>query len=239
MTAAVPAGGLIRGPQLEILVPRSRGVPFDEALRIAEQGRYVIASNARMSKALVGSKPWDKPREYISEVLCCWTGTMTAYAKPGEKLGATIEYTDPKTEQRWVFPVPKQFVGMKDVILVAEHPDYTLEREGKNRVVQAGIVDVVENFPMRNERAYLADAKHGIPQGDAVSGIERNARFLWRTDSTVSPAARGDHIRGDDYIMRCVRLNVRPSIGFGVAVEAPEPKAPQPAEAKAKQGDKI
>jgi hypothetical protein len=231
---------LIRGPALEVLVPRSRGMPFDEALRIAEQGRRVIASNARISKALVGSEEWRS----ISDVFACWTGTMTAYAKPGEKLGATIEYVDPETEQKWVFPVPKQFVGMKDVILVAEHPDYTLEKDGKNLVVQAGAVDVVENFPVRNQVWYLADAKHGIPQGDEVSGNDGNARYLWRIDSRVGPARRGYYFdRLDDYGRRGVGLGDGPSGGFGVAVEAPEggaeKTAPPASVEKAPEGKKV
>jgi hypothetical protein len=210
---------LVRGPALEVLVPRSRGLPFDEALRIAEQGRRVIASNARMSKALVGSEEWRS----ISDVFACWTGTMTAYAKPGEKLGATVEYVDPETEQKWVFPVPKQFRGMEDVILVAEHPDYTLERDGKNLVVQAGAVDAVENFPARTERWYIVDPKHGIPMESEPGGDNPNARYLWRIESRVGPAGRGYSFYGGLVVYgRGVGLGDGPSVGLGVAVEAPE-----------------
>jgi hypothetical protein len=210
---------LIRGPQLEVLVPRGRCLPFDEALRVAEQGRRVIASNARMNKALVGSEEWQR----ISDVFACWTGTMTAYAKPEERLGATIEYTDPETKQRWVFPVPKQFQGMRDVILVAEHPDYTLEKDGKNLVVQAGAVDAVENFPARTECWYVADAKHGIPQGEQTNGSTSDQRMLWRIDSRVGPVRRGcDYGRLGGNYGRNVVLDGRPSYGFGVAMEAPE-----------------
>ena len=210
----------VRGPRLEVLVPKSRGVPFDKALRVAEQGRRVIASIARISKALVGSDEWHR----IRGVFECWTGTMTAYAKPGERLGATIEYVDPETNERWVFPVPKQFVGMKDVILVAEHPDYTLEKDGKNLVVQAGAVDIVENFPSRTERWYIGDSKHGIPQGDEASGNETSAIYLWRIDSRVGPVERGNYYWWlNNYNgRRDVYLYDRPSFAFGVAVEAPE-----------------
>jgi hypothetical protein len=210
---------LIRGPQLEVLVPRSRGLPFDKGILLAEGAGRVVASNARMDKALVGSEEWRS----ISDVFACWTGTMTAYAKPGEKLGATVEYIDPETEQKWVFPVPKQFRGMEDVILVAEHPDYTLERDGKNLVVQAGAVDAVENFPARTERWYIVDPKHGIPMESEPSGDNPNARYLWRIESRVGPARRGYYyLRLDDVGRRGVGLDGRPSDGLGVAVEAPE-----------------
>jgi len=211
---------LIRGPQLEVLVPRGRGKPFDEGILIAEQGRRVIASSARLSKALVGSEEWRS----VSEVFACWTGTMTGHTKPGEKLGATIEYVDPETNQRWVFPVPEQFRGMKDVILVAEHPDYTLEKDGRNLVVQAGTVDIVPNFPAVGERWYLGDPKHDIPQGSAISGDDANARYLWRIDARVGPVRRGLNVYGrwDGNCRRDVLLDGRPSDGLGVVVESPE-----------------
>ncbi|MEW5996836.1 MAG: hypothetical protein AB1657_04545 [Candidatus Micrarchaeota archaeon] len=42
MNATIHAARLIRGPALEVLVPRSRGVPFDEALGVAERGRMLL-----------------------------------------------------------------------------------------------------------------------------------------------------------------------------------------------------
>jgi hypothetical protein len=80
-------------------------------------------------------------------VLPCWTGTMVGYDKPGKQLGESIEYTDPKTRIKYVFPVPKEYRKRKDIALVVEHPDFTLEVDGKNRVVNAREVGVVPDIP--------------------------------------------------------------------------------------------
>ena len=114
--------GLIRGPSLEVFIPRSSGVTMKEALARATAEKRVIASNKRLSQALVGSKEW----ETIRAALPCWTGTMIAYDKPDQKLGKTIEYLDSKTKIRYVFPVPEEHQRKKNVLLVAEHPGFTL-----------------------------------------------------------------------------------------------------------------
>lgn len=207
----------VRGPKLAILVKRANGVPFVEGLRMAEEKGLVIASHARLDKALVGSDEWKS----ISEVFACWLGTMTAYTKPGEKLGKTIEYVDPETKERWVFHVPKEYQKEKNAVLVAEHPDYKLEVDGKNIVVHAPNVDLIAQFPA-SDGVYPTDAKHGIPTKAGSSGN----RYLWRTDSRVAPVAR-DLYYGDYYDWRYVVLNYRPSVSLGVAVEAPEGSAPK------------
>ncbi|NYZ76960.1 hypothetical protein H0O02_01445 [Candidatus Micrarchaeota archaeon] len=217
----------IRGPELAVLVKRANSVPFVEGLRMAEEKGLVIASNSRLDKALVGSDEWGS----ISDVFACWSGTMTAYAKPGEKLGKTVEYVDPKTEERWVFPVPVEYQKEKNAILVAEHPDYKFEVDGKNIVVNATTVDLVAKFPA-SDGWHPTDAKHGIPTKEGSSG----ERYLWRIDSRVGPVARGYDYLGLIYGRRhLVSLLDRPSYGFGVAVEkAPGGGAPK-VEAVSKQ----
>lgn len=214
MSATIQKVERIRGPGLAILVKRSEGVPFVEGLKRADEKNMVIASSARMSKALVGSNEWKK----ISDVFTCWTGTMTAYTKPGEKLGATVEYVDTNSGEKWVFPVPKEFQKEKDAILVAEHPDYKVEIDGKNIVVHANVVDLVLKFPAKNG-GYMADAKHGIPTDKEVE--YSNARYLRRIDQRVGPVARGcdyDDVDGRSG-RRGVLLGDVPSHDFGVAVE--------------------
>jgi hypothetical protein len=202
----------VRGPDLAVLVRRSNGVPFEEGLRRANEGNFVIASSARLSKALVGSEEW----KGIKGVFACWSGTMTAYVEPGQKLGEQVEYIDPKTKVRWVFAVPEAHQDATNAILVAEHPDYTLEVDGNNRVVHANAVDLVSAFPGK-DGWYLADSKHGIPTGEQVAYSEQ-VRYLWRIAKRVGPVARGYDDFFDD--RQGVGLDTRPSGGYGVAVEA-------------------
>jgi len=203
----------IRGPKLSVLISRSNGVPFEEGLARADTDNRVIASNKRMSQALVRNQEW----RTIIEVFACWTGTITAYTKPGEKLGKAVEYIEPVTKYRWVFPVPEAYRDKKDAIIVAEHPDYSLEIDGKTRIVRAAQVDLIERFPAKNGR-YLGDSKHDIPSGDSVQD-DWDTRYLYRMDTRVGPVARGYNLyyRGD---RRSVCLKNRPSVGRGVAVVA-------------------
>ncbi len=211
---------LIRGPQLEVLVPRRRGLPFDEGLRVAEQGRRVIASNLRLHRALT-TKEW----KAISEVFACHAGTMVGFVEPGERLGEVIIGIDSVTGVEWPFLVPKEFRGMKDCAIVVEHPYYNIEPKGNERIVRAesGKVEVVEDLPPKTGY-YLIDPDHGIPQGKAVEpkdGVDW--AYLARVPKRVGPAWRGGYDGGlGDYVGRGVGLGDGPSSGFGVAVEAPE-----------------
>ncbi|NYZ73788.1 hypothetical protein H0O00_01470 [Candidatus Micrarchaeota archaeon] len=189
---------------------------MEEALRRADEAGLVIASNKRMSKALVGSDEWQS----IREAFACWNGTMTAYDEPGKKLGKTIEYVDSETSIRYVFPVPEEHVGKKNVVLVAEHPDFTLETDGNTRIVQAKEVGVVSEFPVASENWYLGDAKYDIPTGKKVDSSNDAARYLWRIEKRVGLVARG--IYGGYVDRRYVYLDYAPSFAFGVAVEAPD-----------------
>ena len=217
----------IRGPRLRIQAKsRANGnrVPFEEGLARAGEDR-VIASNKRLDKALNETGEWERFRELFP----CWSGTMTGYEKPGKKLGKSVVYTDPETKQRYVFPVPEDYKGAKNAILAVEHPDYTLNRDGKDLVVAVKNIEnlsLVENFPT-SDGWYLTDEKHGIPTGDEVNSSNDDARYLWRIEdgSRVAPVARGDgyyYVYNYDYLRRLVGLYDGPSNSLGVAVEAPE-----------------
>ena len=211
---------IIEKKKLAILVKRANEVPLVEGLRIAGEKGRVIASNIRLDMALVGSDEW----ESISEVFPCWSGTMTGYESPGMKLGTSIIYTDQGTWQRYVFPVPEEYKGTKNAILVVEHPDYTLDKDGKDLVVTVKNIEnisLIERFPSEGGW-YLTDEKHGIPTGDKVNSSNDDARHLWRIEdsSRVGPVARGYYDYGCDY-GRLVVLDDGPSFGFGVVVEAP------------------
>src|SRR5271157_5462748 len=223
MTVAAQVSGKerMRGPNLAVLVKRSDGVPMEEALTKADAAGAVIASSKRLSKALVGSDEW----QGIREVFACWSGTMTAYDTPNQKLGKTIEYTDSESGIRYIFPVPEEHVGKKNVVLVAEHPNFTLETDGKTRIVQAKEVGIVSEFPVASEKWYLGDAKYDIPTGKIVDASDEAARYLWRIDKRVGLLFRGGYwgVGGG----RDVYAGCRASDGFGVAIEAASGGAPK------------
>ncbi len=206
----------IRGPKLAVLVKGSPGVPMEEALRRADEANAVIASNKRLSKALVGSNE----SLGIIDASPCWSGTMTAYDKSGHKLGKTIEYADSGTGIRYVFPVPEEHQGKKNVLLVAEHQDFTLEADGKTMVVEAREVGIVSEFPTASKKWYNGDAKYDLPTGKKVGGSNESARYLWRTDKWVGLVARGGNGYGGNNGARGIYLDGAPADAFGVAVEA-------------------
>ena len=194
-----------RSPSLAVLIRNSNGVPFEEGLQRANKEGVVIASNLKLDTILVNSEEWQRVRE----AFCAWSGTMTAYREPGEKLGEQIEYVDSQTSYRWVFPVPQEHREKIDAILVAEPGKYVLEIDGTNRVVHPTEVDLVEGFPASNGR-YLIDGIHCIPIGEQKSPSDPYARYLWRGDKLVAPVARD---------LGGVGLFNKPSSPFGMVVE--------------------
>ena len=123
----------------------------------------------------------------------------------------------------------EKYFRVKNGILVIEHPDYGLDREGTNRLVlpvSVERVDLVEGFPVRNGW-YLPDAIHGIPQTSQVD-YSTKARHLWRVDKRVGPVRLGyDDMGGiDDINGRYVDFDDRPSNGYGLVTEASEAGTP-------------
>ncbi len=213
----------IARPRLEVLVKRANAVPFEEGLARANRENKVIASSKKLDKALNETGEWIS----ILDAFPCWSGTMTGYKEPGEKLGKSVVYTDPETKQRYVFPVPEDYKGAKNAILVVEHPDYTLEKDGKDRIVAVKNIEnisLIENFPSEYDGWYQMDEKHGIPTGNEVDSSNPDVRYLffWRSDSRVGPVHHsGGFYNGGSGVI----LNGRPSSWFGMAVEVPENNA--------------
>ncbi|MDO8554280.1 MAG: hypothetical protein Q7S22_05710 [Candidatus Micrarchaeota archaeon] len=204
----------IRGSNIATFITRANGVPFEEGLARANVEDRIVTSNIRLTRALVGSEEW----RTIADAFRCWSATMIAHAKPGKKLGKQIECIDSKTKIKWVFTVPDVYRNERNAILVAEHPDYTLEIDGNNRIVHASAVDIVSAFPIR-DGWYLADPIHGIPTGEQVAFSEQ-ARHLSRIDKKVGPVARGyDVLFGGD-VGQNVVLGDEPSLCYGMAVES-------------------
>jgi hypothetical protein len=204
----------MRGPDLAVFIARWPGVPMEEALRKADDLGLVIASNKRLSQSLIGNHEWRS----VKGAFGCWTGTIAAYDKPDQKLGKNIEYQDPDTGIRYVFPVPEEHIGKKNIALIAEHPNFSLEADGKTRVVRATEIDIITEFPVSNHW-YIGDPKHDIPAGNIVTYQDPGALALHRIEKNVGMVNRlYDDRNGND--KRCIYLNSGPSWNFGVAVEA-------------------
>jgi hypothetical protein len=205
----------VRGPNLAVLVKGNAGIPMEEALRRADDAGAVIASNKRFTKALVQTEEWqafEGPKAY-------WAGTMTGYERPNQKLGHSIEYADPKSGLNYVFPVPAKYVGMKNVVLVAEHPDYALGSYSTDRIVITKNVGIVEGLP-ESAGYYPGDPIYDLPTGKEIPENSEKARFLDRLDKRVGLVARGFYIVDYDSTGQSVFLSHSPSHHFGVVVEA-------------------
>lgn len=154
-------GERIRGSRMAVFIEANPGVPMVEGTKRADEANLVMVSNKRISRAT--SQEWSG----ISKAFRLWTGTMTGYSEPEKKLGQAIEYLDERMGRRIVFPVPPEYRNEKNAILVAEHPDYTLESDGNNIVVHANKVGIVMSFPAKDGH-YAVDPEHGIPCGNEL-----------------------------------------------------------------------
>lgn len=207
-----------------------RGVPFKRALGLVEEARGVMVSNKRLEAVLergFESSKWEE----VSKAFPCRTGTLTAHTVPDIAFSETVEYVDSETSERWIFPVPKKYQGIKNGILVVEHPNYTVRRNGGILVVwpERDAVGLVENFPEKNGW-YMTDPEYGIPVGRQCSDssfCRKGARYLYREEKGVIPVVR-DY--GYDWYSNFKEssnnkygffLNYTPSRGYGVIVEAP------------------
>ncbi len=233
--------GRLRGPHLAMLEKSKPGVPMEEALiradglrpvpgnddtaghnpfRTTTMARPVIVPNSRFTPILRNEYEW----RGIVDAMPCWTGTMAAYDKPGKKLGKAIEYEDEWSGIKYLFPVPEEHQGKANAILLAEHPDFTLETDGRYRVVRAARVRIVEDFPVSSSayteprQRFLADSKYDIPCGAHASDPSSpEARILFRAEKMVGLIAREFELA---YDRRLISLCHPPSSRLGVIVEA-------------------
>ena len=203
----------LRGPDIAIFIREGKEW-MEKALGDVEKAELVIASNRRLSQA-ISSGEWKKVKIRGR----CWSGTMVAYDRPDHKVGETIEYTDSRTNLRYVFPVPEEHRGKKNIALVAEHPDFMLEKDGNDRIIKATEVGAVERFPI-TKGWYMGDSKYGIPQGETVAPrTETKALYLLRTEMRVSLAARGGKY---GIALGSVDVANSPCMRFGMVVEVPD-----------------
>jgi hypothetical protein len=200
----------LRGPSLAMLVKSANRVPMEEALRRADEAGLVIASNKRIDQALYSSEGWkSKVWKSIIDAFPLWTGTLVAYEEPGRCFGKTFEFTECRTKNRYVLEVPEEHRGKADVVLVAEHPNFTIEQDGRTRIIHAKEVGILTNVPAVTGGWYLGDPVHDIPSGKRVDKRSEAARLIVRGYSDFSGFF-------DPY---SVCLGHRPSDCFGVVVE--------------------
>lgn len=237
----------IRGPALEVLIKgpdrflkdRPPAIPLDECIMKADSENRVIASGERLRKALVGVEEWRQTQDVF---LQCWSGTIFGYIGPGlafregtEKIStlkiSAIVYTEPESGIRWIFPVPNGYEDRMNSILLANHPDFTLEVDGHNRIIHATKIDMLKGFPQDTEGWYKGDPVYGMPYGEEICFSSKKARFMWRApDKMVSAAVysyAAHHFQdGRPSVTngRGIYLDQPPSARCGMLVEAPERK---------------
>jgi hypothetical protein len=196
---------------LRIFATAAKGLPMEEALRRVNAAGLVLASLRRVETLLLTDAWLD-----FTSAFTCWSGTMVGYDIAGRKLGESIVYESEGA--RYVFPVPERYRGMKDAALVAEHPNFTLAREKKDRIVQAAEtnVGVVENFPAHGQGTplYKPGQRYGIPAGAPV-GPDTDGVFLSRLGA--SRVGLAPHVGMNVFF----NLSEWPSERLGVIVEAP------------------
>lgn len=206
----IPMKEKTRGPKLALMARSS--FPMMEAIMDADKAGLVIASSKRLTQALgsAESKPFNK-------FLPCWSGTMIGYDRFGKPLDDAIVYTDPTTQIKYVFPVPADYRGMKDIALVAEHPDFIIQKDGNARIVRAKKIGIVGLPRLTHQPFHLGDPVYDIPHGDSVDKRNQNARQMMRDDKHVGLITRST-------IANQVLLNAIPSARMGVIVEAADGK---------------
>lgn len=187
---------------LHVFIKYKNGVCFEEGLRRAGGHNLTIASNHDVDEWLNSEK---------RNTSACWTGTFVAYEKPGKAFEESVVYTNPSTNQRYVFPVPKEYRGLKNAILILEHPGFTLETDGKDRIVvpsKTRSLGVLEHFPEKEGR-YLKDEKYALPVGRKAERSNQDSRYLWRCDSRIGSVLRNSSVpRGVDLDIRAGRYGI-------------------------------
>lgn len=189
--------------------------PMEEMLRKAGEAGMVIASNKRIGQALVGSDEW----RTISEIFPCLTGTLVGYDEPHRKLGKAITWVDRKTGKKYVFPVPEDFRGERDLLLAVNHPDFTLEHHWGKIIVCAKNVDALRLPPTNGW--FRGDDKYDIPTGLHVHLSDPYRRFLYRAVKWIGMITRdiGSYEEYDPRVVYATALASHER--FGVATEVP------------------
>ena len=208
-------------PNIEILRTRDNGVNFFEALLLAEGSGKRLMSNREADEILQDPALLEKYRP----LFWAWTGTLVIHEAAGVAFGENV-----KTDF-FVFDVPKRFQGLKDKVLVVQHPNYQQKKEVLKYGITFNLLVVLDesklkayDYPQRNGW-YLPDAQTGLPIGTESAESDPNARKLWRRDGKawIGPVSRYDDLYG--ITRRFVDCYWRPDyFRLGVGVVEPQAK---------------
>lgn len=200
--------------KLAVLATFEKGLPMEEAIRKASEAGLTIASNRRIDQALMSTSDFS----HFANAFPLWTGTLIIHEDYGVPLGKTFEIREWMTKHRYVVEIPEEHQGKKNVLLAASHPDFTIEREGNNRIIIANKLDAITEVPFNESDWLLGDATHGIPSGSPVDRNDMSARYLISGYRGVRLVVRGHDDFGfvNPYE---VCINSRPSNEYGVVVE--------------------
>ncbi|MFA5049754.1 MAG: hypothetical protein WC501_01980 [Candidatus Micrarchaeia archaeon] len=158
------------------------GIPLEEAVRIASQEGLIIASNRSIDEEFMLG---------VSQIIHCRTGTLVASNEPGDKLGLDVVSEDFITGFKWVFPVPYQFVGEQNLVLVTEYP-YSIEKDGNYRVINPlNKIDYILGSPSEDFvfKYYQVDVEYYLPSIISRSPL-LDKRVLVGSYNTISAVMR-------------------------------------------------
>ena len=139
-----------------------------EAVKKASELGGIIRSNIKVDTLING----ELAKKAFPPFL---TGTLVAYGTPGKPLGKTIKCGD------LTLAVPLEWQGMKDVAIVCEHPNFTIDDNGTIKLNKAEVV----SFPAKD--GWRMPDKYGIPNGVPVSGDEgqENAKYASKENNYI------------------------------------------------------
>ncbi|PIT84525.1 hypothetical protein COU37_02850 [Candidatus Micrarchaeota archaeon CG10_big_fil_rev_8_21_14_0_10_45_29] len=197
-----------------------------QIVKTANSLKARILSNKEFDKRLVLTDTWKNEMDVYPAL-----NTFLAYEKTGKKLGSCIEYTEPISGTRYVFDVPENAKGEKNIALAINHgfdngtPIFSLEEEGKNTVYvdvkDMSKIKILENFPSEKDAEFalfVPDDEFGIPLGNAIHGFSnseyKNLRALARTDVYANFVIReyGDPTDFDGYLNMRIIIEATPSV---------------------------
>lgn len=194
-------------PPLEVAFSKRNGLPFYETLHMASSSCFRLPSNAELTVSLLTGR--------IDELLPgfpCRTGTLAAYEGAGIRLGKKIEFHS-STGPGIVFQVWDEFVGKKDIVIIAEFPDFSFKLRGDTLNISPIRCQAL-SFPKRNG-VYPFDPDFGIPTGLNTRPECGNASHLRRSETAwVGLVARHLSLRNPKAIIVDVAADPSKRLGL-------------------------
>lgn len=149
-----------------------------EALEKAKREAKVIVPNIVIDRIL--------KRRHCIEFNMGITGTACVYEATGVQFKSVVEHYPYSGKLGWVYEVPHEFIGVKDAILVAEHPDFTFRRSGHLIKLESEKMTLIRDFRnFDSGKSYrtrmhwhIPDPVFGIPVGPYASSSDSSARRL-------------------------------------------------------------